>query len=139
MFLDSQSAPFVTTALNARALRQDMIAGNIANVATPGYKSRDVDFESQLTQATRKGSDHTLALAKTHASHIDPDQSLQAPSAKVFFRDGHLARNDGNTVDIDVETSELSKNSVVYNALLAAYKKDTGITANVIDSSGRLQ
>ena len=53
----------------------------------------------------------------------------------IFFRDGHLARNDGNSVDLDVETTELSKNSVMYNATIEALKKDASIFKAVIAST----
>ena len=41
----TKAKPLMEEALNARALRQDLIAGNIANIDTPFYKARDVDFE----------------------------------------------------------------------------------------------
>jgi len=53
----------------------------------------------------------------------------------IFFRDGHLSRNDGNDVDLDVETTELSKNSVMYNAVVEALKKESQICKAVISSS----
>jgi flagellar basal-body rod protein FlgB len=46
-----------------------------------------------------------------------------------------LARNDGNSVDIDVETTELAKNNIAYNATLQALRKDIEIFKAVIDSS----
>ena len=53
----------------------------------------------------------------------------------MFYRDGHLARNDGNSVDLDVEMSEMSKNSTMYTALINAYKKNVAIYSSVIDAS----
>jgi len=47
-------------------------------------------------------------------------------------------RNDGNTVDIDVETTEMAKNSTMFNAVIAAYKKDTMIMKSVIDASSKM-
>jgi flagellar basal-body rod protein FlgB len=56
----------------------------------------------------------------------------------VFFRDGHLARNDGNSVDIDVEMTEMAKNSMAYNATLEALRKDITLFKAVIDSTRNL-
>ena len=50
-----------------------------------------------------------------------------------------MARNDGNSVDIDVETTEMSKNSIMFNALIQAAKKDTMMYKSVIDSSSKVQ
>ena len=55
--------------------------------------------------------------------------------AIIFYRDGHLARNDANSVDIDVETTEMAKNNIAYNAAIQALKKDIDIFKAVIDSS----
>ena len=48
-----------------------------------------------------------------------------------------MARNDGNSVDLDVETTEMAKNSVVFNALIQAYKVDNRIFRSVIDASAK--
>ena len=53
----------------------------------------------------------------------------------VFYRDGHLARNDGNSVDIDVETTEMAKNNIAYNATIQALRKNIDIFKAVVDSS----
>jgi len=66
--------------------------------------------------------------------HLDPVDLKDDLKPIVFFRDGHLARNDGNSVDIDVETTEMAKNAVMYNAEVAAVKKRVDLFKLVIDS-----
>jgi flagellar basal-body rod protein FlgB len=137
----SKSFGLMQQALNYRSMRQDMIASNIANADTPYYKPRDVSFESTLIQKKKEAfgdNSHTLQMAKTDGAHLDAIPPLGSSQAMLFFRDGHMARNDGNSVDIDVETSEMSKNSTMYNALIAAIKKDTMMYQGVIDSSGKV-
>ena len=137
----SQARPVMAQALNYRSMRQDMIASNIANADTPYYKPRDVSFESTLVQKQKEafGSNtQTLQMAKTDGEHLDALPQLDNSRASLFFRDGHMARNDGNSVDIDVETTEMSKNSTMYNAVIAAIKKDENIYKSVIDSSAKL-
>jgi len=56
----------------------------------------------------------------------------------VYLRDGQMARNDGNTVDLDVETSELGKNGMMFNALSSALQKDSLIFKSVIDYSSKI-
>jgi flagellar basal-body rod protein FlgB len=128
-------------ALDYRSMRQDLIAGNIANVDTPFYKSRDIAFENMLAEKIKKAYDNQaslkLNLAQTNSMHLQPSESENS-GAKIFFRDGHMSRNDGNSVDLDTETTELSKNGMMYNALLTALKKDKAIFTSVIESSGKI-
>ena len=49
-----------------------------------------------------------------------------------------MARNDGNSVDLDVETTEMSKNSIMFNALVEMNKRSSGIYRSVIDASGKM-
>jgi flagellar basal-body rod protein FlgB len=49
-----------------------------------------------------------------------------------------MSKNDGNSVDIDVETTEMSKNSTMYNAIIAAMKKEKMMYSTVIDASSKL-
>ncbi|MEA3372962.1 MAG: flagellar basal body rod protein FlgB [Campylobacterota bacterium] len=132
----------MNAALDYRSMRQDMIASNIANADTPFYRPRDVHFESMLAQKRQEifGSDtQQLEMARTDANHVGASAAQSSSSAITFFRDGHAARNDGNSVDIDVETTEMSKNSLMFNALLAAKKKGTNIYKSVIDASAKTQ
>lgn len=127
----------VHQALDYRSLRQDLIASNLANVATPFYRPQDVAFEGYLTKEANRifknEASKILPLAQTNAKHLPPiDYARNQPS--IFYRDGHLARNDGNSVDLDVETSEMGKNSVMYSALINASKKHKNIYSYAIDS-----
>jgi len=134
----SKTSKLANEALNYRAMRQDMIASNIANVDTPGYKPRDISFEQALIQKRAmltKNDNNTLKMAQTNASHLKPQEESASFKPSIFFRDGHMARNDGNSVDIDVETTEMSKNSIMFNAVVAAKKKDAMIFKSVIDAS----
>jgi flagellar basal-body rod protein FlgB len=137
----SPSYDLMAQALNYRSMRQDMIASNIANADTPYYKPRDINFQSALVQKQKEvlgTNTQTLQMAKTDGEHLDALPQLDNSTASLFFRDGHMARNDGNSVDIDVETTEMSKNSTMYTALIAAIKKETNIYASVIDASAKV-
>ncbi|MDF1876590.1 flagellar basal body rod protein FlgB [Sulfurimonas sp. SAG-AH-194-L11] len=134
----SRTGTLLKDALNYRAMRQEMIASNIANVDTPGYKPRDINFEQALMQKKAmllKSDKDTLKMAQTDASHLKPKEESSSFKPTLYFRDGHMARNDGNSVDIDIETTEMSKNSIMFNAVIAAMKKDGMIYQSVIDAS----
>jgi flagellar basal-body rod protein FlgB len=127
------------SAMDYRAARQDIIAGNIANADTPFYRPKDISFEDTLAQKSAeifKDKSQTLQMAQTNGAHLGPiDSGSSKPT--TFFRDGHMARNDGNSVDLDVETTEMAKNSTMFNALTAALKKDSALFKSVIDASGK--
>jgi len=137
----SRSHQLIANALDYRAMRQDMISSNIANADTPFYRPRDISFEDSLRAKKAKlldESSNKLELAKTDKSHLSPDSEKSSFEPTIFFRDGHMARNDGNSVDLDVETTEMSKNSVMFNALIQANKKDSMIFKSVIEASAKV-
>lgn len=142
VYTTTKAKPLMEAALLGRAQRQDMIAGNIANIDTPFYKARDIDFESALIEKTKEMYGHhdtkNLEMAKTDSSHMSAYQSADSSKSTIFLRDGHMAKNDGNTVDLDIETTELSKNSVMFNALTAALKKNSTIFKSVLEASAKV-
>lgn len=106
---------FQQEALNLRAQRQEILAGNIANADTPGYQSRDFDFAAQLSKAVEQGrpSGSGVALTLTAARHI-PAQDFQPPSLDLLFRVPDQPAMDGNTVDMDRERTQFADNSLRY-------------------------
>lgn len=98
-------------ALDASWLRQSVLSENIANVNTPGYKRKDVAFESVLEDFL---NGQRTALSKTHPNHID---IMQAGEATIVTDDRTSLRIDGNNVNIDTEMAEVAKNSIKYNAM----------------------
>ena len=137
----SKSYNLLAKAMDYRALRADLISSNIANIDTPGYKSRDIEFETSLKEEEDRLYDvksHMLELAKTDSKHLNPLRDNENQTGTIFFRDGQDSRNDGNTVDLDVETTELAKNRVMYDALTAALKKDSSLFRSVIEASSKV-
>ena len=137
----SRTATLAKEALNFRASREKMIASNIANADTPYYRPRDIRFGDYL--AAKKAeimneSQNKLELAQTDGAHIPLKKDISTSAPVTFFRDGHMARNDGNSVDIDVETTEMSKNSIMFKALIGALKKDGMIFKSVLDASSKV-
>lgn len=111
--IDSYLAPNVK-ALNLRAYRSEVIAGNIANADTPHYKARDFDFRTAMA-----GAIHTadLRLARTDGSHLDP-KALAAGGPRLQYRTPVQSSIDGNTVEMDAEVGRFSDNAMRYQAAL---------------------
>lgn len=101
-------------ALLARSRRAEILAANLANADTPGYKARDVDFAA-LMRGQSGGSDG--GLVRTDARHLDPGGSRYF-GAEVLYREPGQPSLDGNTVDTQIEQAEFVKNAMQYQASL---------------------
>jgi flagellar basal-body rod protein FlgB len=97
LFDTTQNA--LSAALRGADARQSALAGNLANVDTPGYLRKDVDFNSALQAALGSGADPSNV---GFSAQTDPSAPVRA---------------DGNSVDIDRENAELSENALEYDAL----------------------
>ncbi|VAW57641.1 Flagellar basal-body rod protein FlgB [hydrothermal vent metagenome] len=93
--------------------RTQLIAENIANADTPGYKARDIDFD-QVLQNTK--SSKGITLNKTNKGHIDLNQ--QRFSNDIQFREVEQSSADGNTVDTQKEKAAFAENSIRYQTTL---------------------
>ena len=137
----SKARELAYSALDYRSLRQDLISSNIANVDTPFYRPKDINFEDVLSKQAKEifgeSRDLELKLALTDSYHMEPINT-SSNGGTIFFRDGHMARNDGNSVDLDVETSELAKNGIMYTALVNSLKQHGAIFKNAIDAHKNL-
>ena len=107
---------FQRQALNLRAYRQQVLAGNIANADTPNYKAQDFDFETALKGAVAGRSEGALAMARTDAAHLNGGEAGAGAAARLMYRTPAQARADGNTVEMDVERAQFSENAIRYEA-----------------------
>lgn len=92
----------MTNAIGRTVASQKVIANNIANVDTPGYKAKRLVFNDVL--------DSQMKLSLKRHTTIESNGSIVDRSSNM--------RNDGNGVDIDLEMSELSRNQIEYEALV---------------------
>ena len=85
-------------ALAVRAQRMGVLASNIANASTPGFKARDVDFKEALGVAEQSGG--AGAVATKYRVPLQPSM-------------------DGNTVELATEQTAFAENAVQYQTTLA--------------------
>lgn len=111
--MDNQLFGIHEQALNIRALRNQVLASNIANADTPNYKARDIEFSSVLDKA----QDGQMSMTKTSSLHQAPMRSNRL-GADVQYRIPTQPTLDGNTVETDVEQGLLAQNAVEYRASL---------------------
>ena len=97
-------------ALSLRAERTQLLADNIANADTPGYKARDIDFKDLLARET--GSRREVSVMATNERHIAGRN--QGLSESVKYRVPLMPSLDGNTVDTQMEQSAFAENSIQF-------------------------
>ena len=100
------------TALQLRAERAQLLAANLANADTPGFKARDIDFKQALASA-QGGAGPLLTTQANHLAGLDADASTTA-----LYRTPLQPSLDGNTVDVATEQAAFGENSNRYLASL---------------------
>jgi flagellar basal-body rod protein FlgB len=105
-------------ALDVRARRTEVIANNLANADTPGFKARDLDFRTALARAAGEQVPG-VHLSTTRAGHIGGNASAEAASnPDLKYRTPLAPALDGNTVDAQLEQAAFAENAVRYQATL---------------------
>ncbi|KTD16275.1 flagellar basal body rod protein FlgB [Legionella jordanis] len=100
-------------ALVLREQRASQLAMNMANVNTPNYKAKDIDFKQTLAQEMSGNSSQTMIASDPN--HITTANSFQS---KLQYRNPSHMTLDGNTVDKNLEATEFARNAVSYQASL---------------------
>jgi flagellar basal-body rod protein FlgB len=98
--------------LTGEAQRQRATSDNIANVNTPGYRAKRVDFETSLARALDRKGSSTVSVA----------QSLAEPWASL----------NGNSVSLEAETAVLVKSGLHYEAIVSAVNHRFSVTSTAI-------
>ena len=98
-------------ALMLRGQRTSVLANNIANADTPGFKAQDFNFQQVLAAQTAQAADG-VRLANTHSRHL----AAASPQvdANLQYRTPLMPSLDGNTVDTQMEQAEFAQNSLMY-------------------------
>ncbi len=127
---------FLQSGLDGAAARQKALSDNIANVNTPGYKRKEVNFKNKLKSAIAE-HDQQLKLSSSDEKHISQQNATKASFETVRENNNFTYRNDGNNVDIDVEMAEMAKNNLYYNLLVNRINSKFTSLNNVIERGSR--
>ena len=98
---------FYSSALKLRGKRNNILASNIANAATPNYKARDISFEDEIKKFDKNGP-----ILTTHSKHFV--QNSGKSINETSYRDPLITSLDGNTVELAVEQMQFAENSMRY-------------------------
>jgi len=128
MYLDlfeSRTLNAMESYMDRLSQRHKIVASNIANIDTPGYKTKEIKFHATIDELLTEPSTGRLRL--TRERHIDADPT--GPMNLVYEPKGLIERADKNNVDIDWEMTKLSENtfgySMVTQMLRGKYQKLT--------------
>lgn len=114
-------------ASDASWTRNSVISNNIANVDTPGYKRKDVQFEQYLQSAVSGGCSLDDNVAEVDLESLTGTTYTDYATASY--------RIDGNNVDIDTENAELAKNQIKYYTMLDSISQEFKRITSVFKTS----
>lgn len=101
-------------ALKLRSSRAAVLANNLANADTPGYKAKDIDFQSALKGQMKIHQSHSN-LEVTHQRHMSVNSGVGG-QFDTLYRTPQQPSIDGNTVEEQIENAEYMKNSLAFQA-----------------------
>ena len=101
MLIEDRSGRILSKVLDLTAQRHKVLAHNLSNMNTPGYKRLEYNFDAALAEAVQ-----------------DADKGLNGIEVQVTEDPTAVARADGNSVQMEREIAELSKNALLYQTMI---------------------
>ena len=129
-------------ALDVRLVEHNVLAGNVANVDTPGYKPKELDFGAAMAAAHASAGSESMAT--TAPNHMGPnggtiaDQSRVTDIASAMISEGRGTTNpsfDGNGVDMDRTMAGMAENALQYSASAKAAQKKLAILRYAVEGA----
>jgi flagellar basal-body rod protein FlgB len=126
----STNIPVLTEVLNFTQARQGVLAGNIANVNTPGYRLRDLSqaaFQDKLKEAIHlaKESDRPMSPGVAHSEAGDPMRGVRESLENILY-------HDDTNIDLEKQVSEITKNQLLHNFALTVMTDQFGLLQQAI-------
>lgn len=123
--IDNRLYPAMEDRMDWNARRHQSLSNNIANIDTPGYHSKDVSFSEQL---------RLLQIQTTNPRHIAP---IGMDSRMQQYEVAGTADLKNNSVDLDREMSEITKNGLQYVAILQFVSQKLKTLRSAINEGGK--
>ena len=126
--------------LQLRLARQSFSSTNLANMDTPGFRAKHLDFEEMLARNLDTGQSRQLGTKQTDTNHI-PNRSLKQAFAQASnaIKDAPYGQNEygEDVLDIDKEMTLLTKNQLIYNTTVQMLAKSfEGLKYAISEGSG---
>lgn len=137
---NSKTQLVLNKAMDSASIRNDVIANNIANVDTPGFKRSEVVFEEKLQRLLdSQFSSGVNKLRITNNRHMQigtGSVDLNSFQSEIIKLEDLSYRNDENNVDIDVENANLTKNKIFYDAMAQSMSNEIRLLRLAINGRG---
>ena len=133
MDVSDKTLQALTTALNFREMRQELISSNVANANTPGFKAKKLDFEEALARAL--DVDGQMKMNATDGRHYNVGGGgFNNLEPEIYDDPNGVVSENGNTVDVEAEMAQMAENKLMYDALVQLINKKMGIMKYAINS-----
>ncbi len=136
--MDLANTPFfglLRSRLDQLSERQQLIAENIANASTPGYRPRDLDtagFERMLASAA---GGRGLTMTRTHAGHMSGNTG--SAQVQIVTRDDSETTIDGNAVVLEEQMARAAETRMAFETGIALYQKGLELVRMAARAPGR--
>jgi flagellar basal-body rod protein FlgB len=121
--------------MQLRQERQNVVAGNLANIGNPHYKARRLAFEDQLQQAVE--AEGSAAMTRTDPEHfpaaLDPSRDAGELQQELEFQ----VIQGEDAVDLDKEMAIQAENALQYNVLAKVLQKSFEGLSETITKGGQ--
>jgi len=121
--------------LDLQMQRQNLVAANLANIKTPQYRPKRIEFEQELQSALNTDGQGKLTL--TSANHMPQAFSADKFEGNMFAEFKPRVIYGQDSVDLDKEMALMAKNSLMYNTMTTVVKKDFDNISKVLADGGR--
>lgn len=133
MRIEDKTLKALAASLNFRQMRQEILAANVANAETPGYKSKVVDFEAALQRAL--DVDGNLEMLTSDSEHFDVGNGgFDNLQPEIYDDPNGIVSEDGNTVDKEAELAKMAENKILFDASVQLLNKKLGMIKYVISA-----
>lgn len=133
MDVNDKTLSALTTALNFREMRQELISSNVANANTPGFKAKKLDFEEALARAL--DTDGQMQMKASDGNHFDVGNGgFNNLEPEIYDNPNGVVSENGNTVDVEAEMAQMAENKLMYDALVQLINKKMGMMKYAINN-----
>ena len=134
--LFDSTSNILVKAAQLRSQNSEVIAGNIANLDTPGYQAKKFEFAEALRQAAAT-STSPLMMTTTNINHLGNPGNINSTQGSVTIKENSLGGLDKNSVNLDREMAEQAINNNAYNRAMQMLKSKMSILKTAIVEGGK--
>ncbi len=133
MDVNDKTLKALTTALNFREMRQELISSNVANANTPGFKAKKMDFEEALARALDVDGNMQMNVSDGRHHNVG-NGGFNNLEPEIYDDPNGVVSENGNTVDVESEMARMAENKLMYDALVQLVNKKMGMMKYAINS-----